>query len=164
MQVLRETNNSAVVWGDEELLRLIAERTGLHISNQTSTTVLNNLSKCPGKLTPRLVRREYTSGYQRWVRAFYLPEHANTPSLRVRWGQEPTSAFYVDISSIDEAKLLLGALDQYDHFQLDNLTKSECSAGGLEILTNNGWVEWLDEDGDNIIQVIESTTKKKKSK
>lgn len=76
VEVLRETDNPAVMWGDEGLLHLIAERAGLRSRGrgwQTSEAVLNNLSRRPGVLVPR-----YTNVGRRSsrVRIFYLPEHA----------------------------------------------------------------------------------------
>lgn len=79
VQVLRETDNPAVMWGDEGLLHLIAQRAGLRISGrawQTSSAVLNNLAKCPGDLVPKMTKG-HSGGRERWVRIFYLPEHAN---------------------------------------------------------------------------------------
>lgn len=71
--VLRETDNPAVMWGDEGLLHLIAQRAGLQVSGlawRTSEAVLNNLSRCPGILVQRWVE----IGNGRLVRIFRLPE------------------------------------------------------------------------------------------
>jgi len=76
IQVLRETNNPAVMWGDEGLLHQIAERAGLATvgrSWRTSTAVLNNLAKCPGDLVP-MKAQGHSGGRARWVRIFRLPE------------------------------------------------------------------------------------------
>lgn len=76
--VLRETDNPAVMWGDEGLLHLIATRAGIamaHRSWRTSRAVLTNLARCPGELVPKLTR-SHSGGGERWVRIFYLPEHA----------------------------------------------------------------------------------------
>lgn len=78
VQVLRETDNPAVMWGDEGLLHLIANRAGLKVSGRawrTSEAVLNNLAKCSGVLVPKMTRCR-SGGRERWVRIFYLPEHA----------------------------------------------------------------------------------------
>jgi len=76
--VLRETDNPAVMWGDEGLLHMIADRAGIRMRSQgphTSRAVLNNLTRHPGELVPG-----YTSaggaGRSR-VRIFFLPEHAS---------------------------------------------------------------------------------------
>lgn len=76
MLVLRETGNPAVMWGDEHLLHMIAERAGLRAARrgwETSKMVLNNLSRCPGELVAK-----YTvcGGHERTVRIFRLPECA----------------------------------------------------------------------------------------
>ena len=77
--VLRETDNPAVMWGDEGLLHLIAQRAGLRVSGlawRTSLAVLNNLAKCPGDLVAKQTRA-HSGGRERWVRIFYLPETAS---------------------------------------------------------------------------------------
>jgi hypothetical protein len=71
IEVLRETNNSAVMWGDEGLLHLIAERLGWkHEAWKTSDRVLATLAKTPGELIAR--KTQLIGG--RWVRCFHLPE------------------------------------------------------------------------------------------
>jgi hypothetical protein len=77
IQVLRKTDNLAVMWSDEGLLHLIAQRAGLRVSGrawQTAAAVLNNLAKCPGDLVPKMTTVR-SGGRERWVRIFYLPEH-----------------------------------------------------------------------------------------
>lgn len=70
IEVLRETNNPAVMWGDEGLLHLIAERLGWkHDGWKTSDRVLGALSKTPGKLGAGHTR----TGGNRRVRIFRLP-------------------------------------------------------------------------------------------
>lgn len=72
--VLRETGNPAVMWGDEHLLHMIAERAGLRAQKNswhTSKAVLNNLARCPGVLVPKRTRC-----HTHWVRIFRLPECA----------------------------------------------------------------------------------------
>lgn len=70
VDVLRETDNPAVMWGDEGLLHLIAERMGWeHECTRTSDRVLNALSKTPGRLMPGYT----TTGNNRRVRIFHLP-------------------------------------------------------------------------------------------
>lgn len=76
--VLRETDNPAVMWGDEGLLHLIAARAGLAIAGHswhTSQAVLANLARCPGELVAQHARG-HSGGRSRWVRIFTLPEHA----------------------------------------------------------------------------------------
>jgi hypothetical protein len=70
--VLRETNNHAVMWGDEGLLHLIADRLGWkHECTRTSDRVLVALRKTPGELVKGLTR----AGNGRVVSIFRLPEH-----------------------------------------------------------------------------------------
>lgn len=71
VEVLRETDNPAVMFGDEGLLHLIAERLGWeHHAWKTSDRVLRALSKTPGPM-----RKCYTRlGGGRRVLIFKLPE------------------------------------------------------------------------------------------
>lgn len=72
--VLRETKNPAVMWGDEGLCHMIADRAGIRMRGKaiwTSDAVLRNLARSPGELIPGL-----TNSVGRWVRIFWLPEHA----------------------------------------------------------------------------------------
>lgn len=79
--VLRETDNPAVMWGDEGLLHRIAERAGLRVKGlawRTSDAVLNNLSRSPGQMVPGYTLGR-ASNRDRAVRIFWLPEHAPRP-------------------------------------------------------------------------------------
>jgi hypothetical protein len=71
--VLRLTDNPAVMWGDSGLLHAIAELAEISTrarSWQTEHAVLDALAKTPGELVPR-----YTTAVRgRRVRIFYLPE------------------------------------------------------------------------------------------
>lgn len=75
VKVLRETDNPAVMWGDEGLLHMIADRAGLRTCRRawrTSDRVLTNLTRCHEGLIAG-----YTSvGRYGRVRIFWLPEHA----------------------------------------------------------------------------------------
>lgn len=75
LEVLRETDNPAVMWGDEGLLHMIADRAGIRARAngwRTSSAVLANLARQPGELQPL-----YTLAMNgRRVRIFYLPEKA----------------------------------------------------------------------------------------
>ena len=79
VDVLKETDNPAVMWGDSGLLHLIAERAGLpHQSWLTEGRVLNALSKTPGELIAGT-----TLGFRgRRVRIFWL--RGNEPE----WARE----------------------------------------------------------------------------
>lgn len=71
-QVLRETDNPAVMCTDTGLCGLIAKRAGRVKSNpaRTERAVLDALSKQPGNL----VAGYGLSFHNRWVRKFSLPE------------------------------------------------------------------------------------------
>lgn len=70
--------------------------------------------------------------------------------------QVPMPAFHVPVRNLEQAKLLLEALAQYDIFQFVNKVKPEYSnTGGLLSLQDCGdGLEWLDweheETGDGI--------------
>lgn len=69
--------------------------------------------------------------------------------------QVPMKPFHVDVKTLDEAKLLLNALAQYDLFQLENNIKPDYSnAGGLEMYdeAEGDWFEW--SNGDQINDVL----------
>lgn len=74
--------------------------------------------------------------------------------LRVWWiPQVPMNPFYQGVSTLKEAKLLLETLANYDIFQYKSQIKPDYSnAGGLEIWNEeeNDWLEWEDEEGNNI--------------
>ena len=78
--------------------------------------------------------------------------------LRVWWiPQIPMSPFHVKVKSIQDAKLILDTLANYDLFQFNNNIKPDyCNMGGLEELDKieNEWLEWCDEDGDTIDETI----------
>jgi hypothetical protein len=72
--VLRETNNPAVMWGDNGLLDLIGARAGLKTSGRYPYLhhhVMSNLSRQPGEL---VAGTTLGVGNKR-VRIFWLPEH-----------------------------------------------------------------------------------------
>lgn len=90
---------------------------------------------------------------------------AKEGELRVWWIPQlgaPIPNFYWAVKSVDEAKLLLDCLAQYDLYQLKNRIKPDFSnAGGLEIYEKNyetkelEWCEWMDDDGNDIDQHFE---------
>jgi hypothetical protein len=82
--VLRESNNPAVMWGDEGLCHMIAERAQLRSCGRawkTSDAVLANLARCHDGL----IAGKTTCHGRRLVRIFWLPEHAPA------WAKEPRS-------------------------------------------------------------------------
>ncbi len=78
------------------------------------------------------------------------------PALRVWWiPQVPMKAFRVDVKTLDEAKLLLDTLAKYDLFQFENNIKPDyANTGGLEVFEDGEWLEWCDEDGCGIDDVM----------
>ena len=73
-------------------------------------------------------------------------------SLRVWWiPQAPMDPFYVPVKSVEEGVLILDTLAKYDLFQHENNVKPDfCNAGGLEVFEDGEWVEWHDEDGNDV--------------
>jgi hypothetical protein len=70
-QVLIETGNPAVMFGDEGLCHLIAEKLGWqHDGPRTSDRVLSALARTPGPL----VKKKTKAGNGRWVNIFRLPD------------------------------------------------------------------------------------------
>ena len=74
VEVLRETENPAVMWGDSGLLHMISDRAGRgHDGWRTEARVLDALARAPGELVPGLTGRLHGG---RPLRIFYLPETA----------------------------------------------------------------------------------------
>lgn len=74
--------------------------------------------------------------------------------------QMPCKAFEVEVYSLTEAKRIINVLADYDLFQFDNKIKPDyCNASGLSVYLDGEWVDWLDENGDDIHEVddVEST-------
>ena len=70
--------------------------------------------------------------------------------------QVPGKAFRINVKSIEEAKLILPILWNYDIFQFDNHIKPDyCNVSGLEEFDGKEWIEWYnEEDGNDICQVL----------
>lgn len=70
--------------------------------------------------------------------------------LRVWWIPQlgadiPT--YHKEVSSIQEAKVVMDVLAEYDDYQFQNKVKPDyCNSGGLQVLDENG--EWEDWEGD----------------
>jgi len=74
--VLRETDNPAVMHGDDGLLKLIADRAGSRSKKWgpfLADYIIGALAKCPGDLFPAYTVSAHGN---RRVRIFYLPEVA----------------------------------------------------------------------------------------
>lgn len=76
--------------------------------------------------------------------------------------QIPGKPFRVEVKNLQEAKLLLKVLANYDIFQFKNKIKPDyCNAAGLEEYQELGdgefdWCEWEDEEGNGIDALMES--------
>ncbi len=65
--------------------------------------------------------------------------------------QIPVKAFHVPVKSPDEAVIMLNALADYDIFQLENNIKPDYfNAQGLEVFEDDEWIEWYNDDGEDI--------------
>jgi len=75
--------------------------------------------------------------------------------LKVWWiPQVPMKAFEVPVESSKQAKFLLDALAKYDLFQFENKVKPDyANAGGLSVYQDGEWVDWTNEEGENIDEV-----------
>lgn len=83
------------------------------------------------------------------------------PQLRVchncQVGAVPN--FYIEVSSIEEAWLIMNILWEYDDFQFNNNVKPDyCNMTVLEVFNEEekDWEEWYDELGLNIKEHYES--------
>jgi hypothetical protein len=72
--------------------------------------------------------------------------------LKVWWiPQIPMNPFEVPVENMQDAVLILVTLARYDIFQFDNNIKPDFSnAGGLNIFECGEWVDWYDEDDNDI--------------
>lgn len=72
--------------------------------------------------------------------------------------QVPCEPFNVDVNSIDEAKKIMDTLAYYDLFQFDHRIKPDyCNVTTLEMWDEDsdgegtpGWINWYDEEGNDI--------------
>ncbi len=86
----------------------------------------------------------------------YGPERPKLHDLRV-WHipQVPMPAFYFKVKNINEAKLVLNVLADYDIFQVVRKVKPDYSnAQGLEEFDGKEWCDWEDKDGQDILEVM----------
>jgi hypothetical protein len=84
--------------------------------------------------------------------------------LKVWWiPQVPGKAFEVLVETLSEADLLLDVLAIYDQFQLDNNIKPDyCNVGGLMVLEEGEWLDWIDEEtGDDFDTYRENNFKRR---
>lgn len=70
--------------------------------------------------------------------------------------QVPMKGFKVKVKNVEEAKLVLNTLADYDTFQFENKIKPDYSnSQGLEVFENGEWIEWHDEEDRTIEEVEE---------
>ena len=76
--------------------------------------------------------------------------------LKVWWKpQVPCESFEYPVKDIPQAKMLLKALALYDLFQLNHKIKPDyCNAGGLVQFQDGEWLDWCNDDGDSIDDVM----------
>lgn len=81
-----------------------------------------------------------------------MGEENKEGEFRVWWvPQIPGKKFHVSVINIEQAKIILNTLAQYDIFQFENSIKPDyCNAGGLEVFEGGEWIEWESADGDDI--------------
>lgn len=59
--------------------------------------------------------------------------------------------FEVEVNSVKEAILIVDTLARYDQYQFENNVKPDfCNAGGLIVFEDGEWIDWNDEDGNDI--------------
>lgn len=78
---------------------------------------------------------------------------ANEGDLKVWWiPQVPMEPmFEVEVNSVKEAILIIDTLARYDQYQYENNIKPDfCNAGGLLVLEDGEWIDWHDEDDNDI--------------
>lgn len=73
----------------------------------------------------------------------------------------PGPLFQRDVTSVEEAKTILNLLADYDNHLGDNLVFS--NAQGLEIFDHGEWVEWYDENDNDIAYVLRDAWDKRNS-
>jgi hypothetical protein len=77
--------------------------------------------------------------------------------LRIWWHPQYgySDIFYTQVGSVEEAKHTLGLLIRYNSFLYSNrVIDSSVNAYGLEVQKGTDWVEWVDERGLAIADVI----------
>ena len=69
--------------------------------------------------------------------------------------QVPMKPFEVPVNSTGEAIKVMDILARYDTFQLENNIKPDyCNAQGLVVFEGGEWIDWYNEDGDGIYEVM----------
>ena len=69
--------------------------------------------------------------------------------------QVPMKSFKVKVRTVEEAKLVLNTLWNYDTFQFENKIKPDYSnVSGLEVYKSGEWCEWLNSDDEDIDYIM----------
>lgn len=77
------------------------------------------------------------------LRVWHIPQ---VPGKAFHWEVDPLSS-----TPIQDAAEIMKLLARYDLFQYENKIKPDyASAQGLEVYEGGEWVEWSDEDGNDI--------------
>ena len=81
---------------------------------------------------------------------------AKKGDLKVWWiPQIPMKSFDVLVKNVDEAILLLTTLAEYDKFQYDwNVKPDYSNAGGLIEFDGVEWLDYYDEEGRDIDEIM----------
>ncbi len=70
--------------------------------------------------------------------------------------QVPGKPFHVTVATSIEAIKVLGILADYDTFQFKNRIKPDyCNAAGLEVYEDGEWLEWYNDNGEDIDEVAD---------
>jgi hypothetical protein len=78
--------------------------------------------------------------------------------LRVWWNSNHGQpAFTKEIKNVKEAKYIINLLTQYDLYLGDKIISNAC---GLEVLYMNEWIEWEDEEGRSITELMDMEMRK----
>ena len=85
----------------------------------------------------------------------------NKGDLKVWWiPQVPMKPFEVPVKNTEEAILLLDTLAYYDAFQYEhNIKPDYCNAGGLQEFDGIEWLEYYDEEGRDIDEIMRNRLK-----
>jgi len=73
----------------------------------------------------------------------------------------PNDGFHRTVSSVEEAKTILNLLADYDNHLGDHLVFS--NAQGLEVFAQGEWVEWHDEEDNDISYLLRDAWDKRNS-
>ena len=65
----------------------------------------------------------------------------------------PSEGFHISVANLAEAKIVLTALAEYDLYLGEGVIAT--NAQGLEVFESIEWVEWEDDDGYSLIEVMD---------